>query len=341
MKKLFASIVSLFVLITAALVYSSASDVFFQQPAEDADEVSIEIRAGSNVRMIAAALAQQQVIDKPRLFEWYVRLKGATRDVQAGVFTLKKGMNHAQVLKQLIGTSFAKEIAITIPEGYRLEQMGDVFASHLTQVTPQAWTEAVLHPQQFVSEFPFLEHIPSGHGMEGYLFADTYRFREDATAQEVVRRLLSTFKQRLEGLGIDPEAKAITHGLTLHEFLTLASIVEREVRQPDTMAMVADIFLKRLDIGMALQADSTVNYVTGGNDPGVSIAATQIDSPYNTYKYPGLPPGPIAAPSQNALKAVLSPIENPYFYFLTDKNGDIFYGRTFAEHNQNRAAHLK
>ena len=150
--------------------------------------------------------------------------------------------------------------------------------------------------------------------------------------------MLDTMADRVGDLG-RPIGDAAT--MTTHEILTLASIIEREVRQPSTMKNVADIFLKRLDIGMALQADSTVNYVIEGDSPSITLdQRDNTESPYNTYKYPGLPPGPISAPSANAIDAVLNPTANNYLYFLTTDDGEIYYAETHEEHVRNKVQYL-
>ncbi|MCH8049733.1 endolytic transglycosylase MltG [Patescibacteria group bacterium] len=148
--------------------------------------------------------------------------------------------------------------------------------------------------------------------------------------------LKETLEQRIEEKEIvAPEE------LTMHEVITLASIVEREVRSAEDMANVADVFLKRLDIGMALQADSTVNYVTGKDTPAISLDDREIESPYNTYKYPGLPPGPISNPGVAALQAVVNPSSNPYLYFLTTPEGEVIYAQTHEGHVENKAQYLR
>jgi UPF0755 protein len=191
------------------------------------------------------------------------------------------------------------------------------------------------------NEFLVRAGKPDHVDLEGYLFPDTYRFAPDATGNKIVDQLLATMEQRLTeadawfAVGKDQEFQS------MHELLTLASILEREVRQPETMKMVSDIFRKRLEIGMALQADSTVNYITGGDNPSVSLADLEIDSPYNTYKYPGLPPGPISNPGINALTAAAYPQGNDYFYFLTDAQGNVYYATTHDEHVANKNRYLR
>jgi len=127
----------------------------------------------------------------------------------------------------------------------------------------------------------------------------------------------------------------------MHEMLTMASIIEREVRGDVDRKMISDLFWRRLDIGMALQADSTVNYVTGGKNPSISFVDRDIDSPYNTYKYRGLPPGPISNPSLSSIEAAIYPEQNNYFFFLTDPAGKVYYGRTLGEQGANRALYLR
>ena len=129
--------------------------------------------------------------------------------------------------------------------------------------------------------------------------------------------------------------------MTMHELLTLSSIVEKEVRTAETMKNVADVFLKRLDIGMALQSDATINYIIKGDNPSPLYSDLEVESPYNTYKHAGLPPGPISAPGLNALNAVLHPASNTYLYFLTTDEGAIYYAETYEEHLRNKARWLK
>lgn len=172
--------------------------------------------------------------------------------------------------------------------------------------------------------------------LEGYLSPNTYRVYKDASLQDVIDKLKNAREKELEQF----EEAIKQSGMQKKEVLTLASIIEKEANTPEDMKIVADIFLRRLDEGMALQSCATVNYITGKNDPGVSSKDKQIDSPYNTYKYPGLPPGPICNPGLDAIKAVLNPTKNSYVYFMTGDDGVMRYGRTLDEHNANVASYL-
>ena len=196
--------------------------------------------------------------------------------------------------------------------------------------------------RRVLTEDEILMGIPADQGLEGYLFPDTYRFRSDATSAIVAETMLLTLKRRLAENGIAiPRNLIFEGGLTLHEIITLASMVEREVRTPEDMKLVAGIFYTRMKIGMALQADSTVNYVTGKSDTAVSLEDSRVDSPYNTYQNLGLPPGPISNPGMNAILAVLEPTDSDYLYFLTTDDGDVVYAQTFDEHVANKYQYLK
>ncbi|MBU1029480.1 endolytic transglycosylase MltG, partial [Patescibacteria group bacterium] len=165
-----------------------------------------------------------------------------------------------------------------------------------------------------------------------------YRVYRTASAEEIVNKLLGNFDQKLTA---DVESVIAASDHSLYEIVIMASILEREVRGEEDRRLVADLFWRRLDIGMRLQADSTVNYVTEGKRPALTQADTQLDSPYNTYKYGGLPPGPIGNPGLVSIKAAANPQPNSYWYFLTDVDGGVHYARNLEEHNRNKAAYLR
>ena len=213
---------------------------------------------------------------------------------------------------------------------------------NFSQITSADWDSVTNSPSDFTEQQDILSGIPSGKGLEGYLFPDTYRFRKDADAKTISETMIITLKRRLaENNIIIPDHLVMQNGMTFHQVITLASIVEREVRSKEDMAHVAGIFLTRFKIGMALQADSTVNFVTGKLDASVSITDSHVDSPYNTYKYLGLPPGPISNPGMNAIQAVLNPVASNDLYFLTTPAGQVIYSKTFDEHVANKYKYLK
>lgn len=313
---------------------------FWQNPAKDAQAQEFVIADGESFVTIAHNLDNQHVIANYFWFRVMAEFAGLTDNVQAGKYLLTPGEDYKTILAILTaGTTEGKDIRVTIPEGYTLKQMGEVLATK-GLVTVEEWKVAT---GQFspLEEDPFVVKAekPTEVDLEGYLFPDTYLFSVDATADEIAKIMLDNMAEHVGDLS-SPNGHAAD--MSLHEILTLASIIEREVRQPSTMKNVADIFLKRLEVGMPLQADSTVNYVIDGDDPSISLEdRDNTDSPYNTYKYPGLPPGPISAPSANAIDAVLNPTPNKYYYFLTTDDGEIYYAETNDEHVYNKNRHLK
>jgi UPF0755 protein len=181
--------------------------------------------------------------------------------------------------------------------------------------------------------------LPSGVDLEGYLFPDTYRIFKDASADDILIKLLTAFENKLSPeLRLEIEKQ----GKTVHEIITLSSIIEKEVRSEDDMAIVSGILQKRLEISMPLEVDSTINYITGKNDPAVEYSDLQIDSPYNTYKNYGLPPGPISNPGLASIKAAIYPTESEYLFYLNRQDtGETIFSKTYDEHLVNKYKYLK
>ena len=195
---------------------------------------------------------------------------------------------------------------------------------------------------------------PNNKTLEGYLFPDTYRFAKGSTPEQVIDKMLENFSRRVANLGVEsagndfivpgfedlqPDGGDGIDGMSLYDVITLASIIEREgggggpMPLAEERGLIAGVFFNRLMIGQGLESDATVNYITGKNTPGVSLRDTEIASPYNTYKFAGLPPGPIGAPSLGSIQAALKPIKSDFFYFLHKQpSGEVVFSRTFADH---------
>lgn len=287
------------------VAYQVARDWWWRDSAPRAEKVSVEIPAGSGVSEIASLLEENGVIRHPKSFAFYVMMHGLSRDLHAGTFSLPP-YEDFETLTGLLQDSDAIDVSITIPEGYTVAQIGDVLNEQLG-IGQEEWRALT-------------------EGKEGYLFPDTYRFVPSATAQNVFDKMSENFALRMQKEGLSPT----------REQIIIASILEREVRRPEEMVKVSDIIRKRLAIGMALQMDSTVNYVTEGGRASATYEDISVDSPYNTYKYPGLPPGPISNPGMSAIRAAMNPEANPYYYFLTDPEGRVYYAETFDQHVANR-----
>lgn len=328
-------IIGIFVLVVAGLILMQSYKFWFQSPASDAEVVTFLVADGASFSSITDELHQSELISSKFWFKVYGKVDGSARALQSGVFELQEGMSYSSIVDAL-GSAEVDEISMTIPEGYTLKQIGEVVREKF-DVSEAEWGILTGMESPF-EDHPFVKFAqkPEDVDLEGYLFPDTYRFFKEATGEEIVEKLLDTMQSRISNENVEaPE------GWSLHGVLTLASILEREVMLKEEKAIVADLFLRRLEIGMALQADSTVNYVTGKKTPGISLADRDIESPYNTYQNTGLPPGPISNPGIDAIIAVVEPIPNSFLFFLTTPEGEVIYGLTHDDHVRNKNKYLR
>jgi UPF0755 protein len=219
-----------------------------------------------------------------------------------------------------------EEVRITIPEGWDRSDIGKYLEGKGIGALDQFLAST---KKDFVQNFAVLADKPQKASLEGYLFPDTYRLYKGATVDDVVLKMLANFSSKLT----NEEQKAIkASGRSVFEIVTMASIVEKEVPHASDRPIVAGIFWKRLKEGMPLQADSTLNYVTGNKSASLSSEELKIDSPYNTYTNKGLPPTPIGNPGEVALRAAIYPKSSPYWYFLSAPDGSTIFSKTFEEH---------
>ena len=251
-----------------------------------------------------------------------------------GQYLLAQNLNIKEIAQILSrGAGVTKEITLTFIEGWNNKDIAKYLAEKgIAQ--PNDFYEVVQKKADWWDDYDFLLSKPRNLDLEGYLFPDTYRIFRDASIKDVVQRTLNNFDQKLT-----PELRneIERQGKTIHDIITLASILEKEVSTDQDRQMVADIFYKRIEAGIALQADSTVNYATGKSVSRATAEDLKIDSPYNTYKYKGLPPGPISNPGISAIRAAIYPSRNSYWYFLTTPEGKVIYSKTFEEHKAAKA----
>ena len=295
-------------------------------PAVTADTVILEVEPGTSVRSLARQLAREEVIRSPLLFEAWVRVAGDARRIQAGTYALPLGRSLPTIIDILVeGRTLLA--SLTVPEGLRLEEtagraaraLGVDSAAFMTAATDSAFARSL---------------GISAATLEGYLFPETYRVDPDIDARDLARVMVAQFQRVLSPAW---RARADSLGRSVHEIVTLASIVEEEAKVPAERQVIAGVFWNRLTAGMPLEADPTVQYALGGHRARVLYRDLEIDSPYNTYRSSGLPPGPIASPGRSALEATLYPDSVPYFYFFAvGEGGRHTFSETFAEHNRKR-----
>ncbi|HHT36448.1 MAG: endolytic transglycosylase MltG [Candidatus Wallacebacter cryptica] len=285
----------------------------------------VTIPAGLSASSIGELLFEQGLIRNANLFNLMLRITKSDSQLQAGEYLLNPTMSTMEVIKKLN----AGEIIIhrvVIPEGYDLKQIADVLAD-----------EGLVDRERFLllasnAELVFGEELPIElpiASLEGYLFPDTYYFAKEQSEEAIIRQMVARF---VEQVIPNTDLSLLDHRYTLHEVVTLASIVEKEVIYDFERPIVAAVYLNRLDIDMRLQADPTVRYVMTENRSRVLYRDLEIDSPYNTYRYDGLPPGPIASPGLKSILAVLSPADVDYLFFVAKNDGTHQFSRTFQEH---------
>lgn len=282
----------------------------------------VYIPSGDSLGHIAVRLSQAEIIRNPWSFKILVKLKGVSRKLQAGEYEFKPKISAEAVLEKLIkGERLVRRF--TIPEGYNYRQIAKVLAG--TGIASEAEVEQAFRDPNILKKLGF-----PATNLEGYLFPSTYEYNRGTSLGEVLNRMVESFKRQFT-----PEMKARIKamGWTIPQVTTLASLIEKETAHPEERGLIASVFHNRLQSGMLLQSDPTIIY--GLEDFNGDIRWEDIRNPhrYNTYVHPGLPPGPIASPGTESIKAVLFPAESEYLYFVSKGNGFHHFSKTLAEHN--------
>lgn len=277
----------------------------------DHNEVMFTVAPGAGIKAIARSLQSQGLIRNSFIFTVMTQQSGLDKKIQAGDFRLSPSLSSKEIATRL--SKGVEDIWITIPEGKRAEEVADILKDKIPEYDSSWEEELVKH--------------------EGHLFPDTYLIPHNATIETIISTLTSTFDERY---------KAVTTNktnLTQEQIVTLASLIEREARHDEDRPLISSVMHNRLDIGMPLQIDATVQYAIGTEDDwwkkDLTFDDLKVNSPYNTYVVTGLPPGPISNPGLKALQAAANPADTDYLYYITDKNGVNHYAKTGEEHNAN------
>jgi UPF0755 protein len=293
----------------------------------DAPEQFVEIPQGSGSAAIARRLADAGVVQNVNGFRIALWVTGSGRRLQAGEYRFDQAMSPRQVADKIArGDVYVHPI--TFREGLTIRQMAALYESKGLGEA-KAFIAAASNPALI------RELDPAARDLEGYLFPDTYALPRRTTAEQLVARMVASFTKALTADVVD---RAAARGLSLRQLVTLASIVEKETGKSEERPLVAAVYSNRLRIGMGLQCDPTVIYAlerAGKYDGNLTREDLQFDSPYNTYRYAGLPPGPIASPGRASLEAAASPAPVPYIYFVSKNDGSHAFAETLDEHNQN------
>lgn len=329
---------SLFVFIAAMLVigYTLLAYQIYLPHANFQGSRSITIEQGLGSRKIGVLLKQEDIIDSKWAFVLYVSLTGNASNLKPGAYVWQDSITIPELTRDLLSGGSIERV-ITIPEGWAIREIAEYFAKE--NIAPRneflliAESGGVAH---FRGDFPFLDDAPQNAGLEGYLFPDTYRIFRDASPEDIITKTLANFNRKLTA---DLRVEITRQKKTMFDIVRMASLIEKEVISDEDRALVSGILWKRLRLGIPLQVDATVVYArqltTNNRQPTTRVTTedTKIDSPYNTYKYYGLPPGPIANPGISAIRAAIEPQESDYLYYLSAPDGRTIFSRTLAEHN--------
>jgi UPF0755 protein len=308
-------------------LYFGANRVYEPYKGYDTPDVFVEVPAGAGPATIGQRLVAAGVVRDEMTFRGAVWISGRARDLKAGEYQFTEAMTPLEVIDKLArGDVYRRRI--TFREGLTIREMAVVYEQSGFG-TAADFTKAASDPS-LINELD-----PSARNLEGYLFPETYSLPRETPASVLVAQMVELF-QRAFTPAVRDGIKA--QGLTVREAVTVASLVEKETAVPDERPVVAAVYLNRKRIGMPMQADPTVIYalqLAGRYDGNIRREDLQVDSPYNTYRYPGLPPGPIASPGRAALEAVAKPADSDYLYFVSRNDGSHVFARTLDEHNRN------
>ena len=291
---------------------------------EEEKQINVKIREGLSTAEIAERLAEKNIIDSSLRFRLLARFYGYDDKFRPGAYIFSANMSDEEVFQKLL-TGEKKFVRFTVPEGFGVKEI----AERLYNLDLADKDEFLKAAENFEPYDYMRKRKNVFFAAEGFLFPDTYNVESDIDINEILELMAANFDDRLTPT---MRTQAEKMGLSVYDLITLASLVEREVRYPEDRPIVAQVLLKRLKLNMPLQTDATLQYLMDTPKEDVSIEDTQIDSPFNTYQHTGLPPGPIANPGMASITAVLHPAETDYLYFVADRQGHNHYAHTYEEH---------
>jgi UPF0755 protein len=327
--------------------YDSAKN----KPLNENGEIKIfTIETGQSVKDVSSALKKEELIKSDFFFRFLASKNNDDKNIKAGVYELSAAMSAKEILEIIsLGKSLNEEQEVTVIPGWtrrnlaaKVEEWGLASDADFYSLAGEPLEECLKNSpkiKDYSESFDFLSDKPDCRGLEGYLFPDTYRLYKNASAEDLIVKMLENFDGKLTPQMRDDIKK---QGKTVYEIITMASIIEKEVRSEKDMKIVSGIFWNRLEKNQGLESCATLAYILGVNKAIYSLEDTQIDSPYNTYRYKGLPPGPISNPGLAAIAAAIYPAKTDYFYFLSrSDNGETVFAETYEEHLRNKEKYLK
>ncbi len=331
-------VVMLLILLLVGLTLTGYYILLMQfNPVDPGDITFIDVRIAesSTASQVAELLYSNRLIRNETLFLAYCRHEGLDSSLKAGHYQFNRSQS-LQEIAAAISTGKVVTIAFTIPEGYTVDKIGELLAEK-DICTLEEWQEAINRDYNY----EFLRLADPGEGksyLEGFLFPDTYVIAEDTSAAEIVNAMLGNF-EKLWAEEFQPQA--LDQGMNVYDTIIIASMIEKEAMVDDERKIISGVIKNRLEKGMLLQICATVLYALNQEEKDVVYYEDlEIDSPYNTYLYPGLPPAPIACPGKAAIDAALNPEQHEYLYYVARGDGSHQFSKTFSEHLQAKAAYI-
>ena len=301
----------------------AGSWIYFTSPVlETGEDRTIVIREGMHLKEISGILESEGLIKNSAVFVLLAKMKGYSRSIKAGEYILNPAMPPGKIMEMMTRGEVVSH-TVTIPEGFSIEQIADVLSGN-----------GIIDREKFLvyaaGDGVEKKYSINGPGLEGYLYPDTYQFARNVSANAIIDTMVKRFWQVTEQF----EQKIAESGMTLHEVVTLASIVEKETGKASERPLIASVFLNRIKKRMRLESDPTVIYGIKDFSGNLKKRDLSTYSPYNTYVVRGLPPGPIANPGIDSIKAVLYPAKTNYLYFVSKNDGSHHFSSSLKEHNR-------
>jgi UPF0755 protein len=290
------------------------------------EKVLFEIKKGDSIHIVSEHLKSENIIRSPFNFKLLAKLKGKDSKLKFGVYQIKENASYAELI-DLFTSGQIYSVKVTIPEGFNIFQIADLLSQE-GLVKKEVFLNETIHPSIYIGEFPSIKNL------EGCLYPDTYLIPYNYNAGQIIELMVENFRKNVSRETLN---QIKSKGLNLNKILIMASIVEKEARLESEKPIIAGVYYNRLKKGMKLQADPTLIYaliLSGRYDGEIRFRDFPLDSPYNTYKCYGLPPGPIANPSKSSILAAIHPKNVEFYYFVAKQDGTHYFSKTLQEHNQ-------
>lgn len=292
----------------------------------DKGSQTILIQEGMTTADIAALLHEKKLVRDPEAFRMEARLTGLSSKLQAGLYQIEGGLSNGQIMDVLVKGRI-KQVSFVVPEGYTV-----VKTARKLEAEGLGKADKFIETAKNYAPYDYMQTDDPNvvFKAEGFIYPATYDLPVGISEERLLKILVDAFDHNIKAEGID---KAVAErNLKLRDVVNMAAMVELEAVFREEQPRIAGVFLKRLEIGMPIQSDTTIQYILGAQKEEITFKDTEIQNPYNTYQNPGMPPGPIGSPGINAIKAVLQPEQTEYLYFVAEKDGHHRFTRTYQEH---------